>query len=409
MGENVVPVAPQVLKNVRWIGLALLVKLLLAMRAHAYPRLRKLLITSTFTIASALVWIQAKESSTLRNSIQNRLESSEQKACERGKCMFDQNFNFPLARNGAILQMTMDWLTQKFAGGVVYATTRQRVQVAVPSTTANLPAVSSSASVPKVCSSGSTGTRVNGAASADGDPVVDKMEAAFAHKDHTAVLAAAEYNIQDAAFLPTAPAQSSGVKWRVARSIYMLSYAEPLKSSKDLRSRVLLAGAKMTQDAAGADPHDGALCHKWTAILTMHNAVSIPEKVHASHYFDEHTQLALKSGRGDFDATLHFAVGKFQAGIAELGWIERRAAAAIAGKPLPTLTWENALQSFRTCVTLRPDGRAFAMDHGQIAICLDALKKKSDATEAWRACLSVPSTEPDDDEAHELARKRLGC
>merc|ERR1711879_314610 len=138
-------------------------------------------------------------------------------------------------------------------------------------------------------------------------------------------------------------------------------------------------------------------------------ASTIPEKVNASHYFDEHMQLALKSGRADFDATLHFAVGKFQAGIAELGWIERRAAAAIAGKPLPTFTWENALKSFRTCVRLRPDGKAFAMDHGQIAICLDAMKNKSESNEHWRACLSVAATEPDDEEAHELARKRLGC
>lgn len=397
--QDVVPVSPYVVRNAKWIGLVFVLKIVVAAAARSFPRLRKLLAASAFTMVSALAGLQSKENQDLRDVLQSRVEGSERKARDSGKLI--------LSASSSVVsdptKLAVDWLVQTLGGGAASAGSsgkQETVEVVKPvaKTTPEL----------AVASRSSPQSGPVAAPEAVTDPLIAKMEALFANKDHAAVLEAAEYSLDTAAFLPSAPAHSSGVVWRVARALYMLSYYEPLKSSKEQRSKVLLAGAKLALDAAAPDPYDGALCHKWTGILTMHNAVSIPEKVHASHTFQEHTQLALASGRGDFDCTLHFAVGKFQAGISELGWIERRAASAIAGKPLPAFTWEDALKSFKTCVSMRPEGKAMAMDLGQMGLCLDGLKRKSEATEAFRACLRAPIMEPDDEEAHEIAKKRLG-
>lgn len=239
--------------------------------------------------------------------------------------------------------------------------------------------------------------------SAETGALCEVMDELFNTREHARSLAEAGVNLEDFTFSIDRP---KSVLWRISRAAYRLAKTEPYLSNKDLRKPVLNIGVEAATTAAGPGPDDGAIGHKWIAICTMEAASNIMEKVSASHAFQRHAMLAIESGRGDFDPTLHYILGKFRQGILGLSFIERKAAQALYGAPLPKVSWDMAMESFRKAGSLRTTGIA-PMDLVEIGYCLKALKRREEARQAWQQALDGQCHCIEDEEAQETSRQML--
>ncbi len=87
----------------------------------------------------------------------------------------------------------------------------------------------------------------------------------------------------------------------------------------------------------GTNPSMVHCCVYRVAILTSSHAEfgGMSKRIETAHFFREHVEQAIKLAPND--NVLHHLLGRWCFEVAQLGWVARRAAAALFGEP-PTST-----------------------------------------------------------------------
>eukprot|EP00928_Gymnodinium_smaydae_P090313 TRINITY_DN74140_c0_g1_i1.p1 TRINITY_DN74140_c0_g1~~TRINITY_DN74140_c0_g1_i1.p1 ORF type:complete len:278 (-),score=44.18 TRINITY_DN74140_c0_g1_i1:57-836(-) len=128
--------------------------------------------------------------------------------------------------------------------------------------------------------------------------------------------------------------------WRLARACFDMQDCK--LTDKDWCEEWLRKGIAASERACKADPECG-LAHKWAAIMlgTLNPYVGMSEKIENGHRVKEHADKASKLRPED--ATVFIILAEFCMAVANVSWLERKAAALIFGSP-PESTWDEALE-----------------------------------------------------------------
>ncbi|KAJ8290409.1 hypothetical protein GJAV_G00012430 [Gymnothorax javanicus] len=137
--------------------------------------------------------------------------------------------------------------------------------------------------------------------------------------------------------------------WRLARA-----YNDMYGIAEDQHQKKLYADEGREEAEAALQMDDlSAECHKWFAVLaglTSHHE-SMHGRLKSSRVFKEHIDkaIALKAD----DPLCFYMLGRWCYEVASLGWLEKKAAAALYGTP-PSATLRDALENFLKAEGLRP-------------------------------------------------------
>ncbi|XP_041069961.1 regulator of microtubule dynamics protein 3 isoform X2 [Carcharodon carcharias] len=137
--------------------------------------------------------------------------------------------------------------------------------------------------------------------------------------------------------------------WRLSRA-----YCDMLEISKDeIEKKSFLVSGKEEAEAGLQQDDSNAECHKWYAILSGRQAdnETIQNRIKAGFTFKEHIDKAIELKQND--PSLHYLLGRWCYEVAQLGWIERKAASTFYGTP-PSSTIDEALKNFLRAEELRP-------------------------------------------------------
>lgn len=148
--------------------------------------------------------------------------------------------------------------------------------------------------------------------------------------------------------------RNSEFLWRIAKATRnMATLQEKLGNMKEKETLIFDAYEYAAQ--ALELNKNSAETHKWYAILAGERGgfLGMKERVKSGNIFKEHIDRALDLKPQD--ATLHHLLGRFCFEVAQLSWLERRAAAALFGE-VPSSTYEEALHHFLAAEELGPCG-----------------------------------------------------
>ncbi|XP_060684294.1 regulator of microtubule dynamics protein 3-like [Hemiscyllium ocellatum] len=137
--------------------------------------------------------------------------------------------------------------------------------------------------------------------------------------------------------------------WRLARA-----YCDMVEISKDqIEKKSFLVKGKEEAEAGLRKDNANAECHKWYAILCGKQAdnETVQNRIKAGHSFKEHIDKAIELKPND--PSLYYLLGRWCYEVAQLGWIERKAAATFYGTP-PSSTIDEALNNFLKAEELKP-------------------------------------------------------
>ncbi|XP_067895755.1 regulator of microtubule dynamics protein 3-like isoform X3 [Heterodontus francisci] len=137
--------------------------------------------------------------------------------------------------------------------------------------------------------------------------------------------------------------------WRLARA-----YCDVLEISKDeMEKKALLDKGKEAAETGLQQDNSSAECHKWYAVLCGRQAdnETIQNRIKAGYTFKEHIEKAIELKQND--ASLYYLLGRWCYEVAQLGWIERKAASTFYGTP-PSSTVDEALKNFLRAEELQP-------------------------------------------------------
>ncbi|XP_078089630.1 regulator of microtubule dynamics protein 3-like [Mustelus asterias] len=129
--------------------------------------------------------------------------------------------------------------------------------------------------------------------------------------------------------------------WRLARA-----YCDVLEISKDeIEKKSLLLSGKEEAETGLQQDNSNAECHKWYAILSGRQAdnETIQNRIKAGFTFKEHIDKAIELKQND--PSLYYLLGRWCYEVAQLSWIEKKAATTFYGTP-PTSTIDEALENF---------------------------------------------------------------
>ncbi|XP_048393304.1 regulator of microtubule dynamics protein 3-like isoform X3 [Stegostoma tigrinum] len=138
--------------------------------------------------------------------------------------------------------------------------------------------------------------------------------------------------------------------WRLARA-----YCDLVEMSKDqIEKKSFLVAGKEEAEAGLQKDNSNAECHKWYAILCGKQAdnETIQNRIKAGYTFKEHIDKAIELKPND--PSLYYLLGRWCYEVAQLGWIERKAAATFYGTP-PSSTVDEALKNFLKAEELKPE------------------------------------------------------
>ncbi|XP_051882271.1 regulator of microtubule dynamics protein 3-like [Pristis pectinata] len=137
--------------------------------------------------------------------------------------------------------------------------------------------------------------------------------------------------------------------WRLARAYFDMEEMSKNESEKisylDLGKEAAKTG--LQQDDSSAE------CHKWYAIISGQQAdhETIQNRIKVGYIFKEHIDKAIELK--DDDPSLYYLLGRWCYEAAQLGWMERKAAATFYGTP-PSSTIDEALKNFLKAEELSP-------------------------------------------------------
>lgn len=195
---------------------------------------------------------------------------------------------------------------------------------------------------------------------------------------------------------------SPEVKWRLVRMTFKVAEKSGVVAEKE---KAIKDGVAILEENLKVAP-DCPNTHKWIAILlaSKDNHETFKLKIEEAFVIREHLEKAISLNPTDGYA--HYVLGRWCFQVASVGWIQRKAAAALFAKP-PEATYEEALEHFKKAESLNPDifNACFLMT----AKCLLQLDDKTKAEEYLKKCVNK---HPKDDEsvsnieeAKKLARK----
>ncbi|XP_054473985.1 regulator of microtubule dynamics protein 3 [Anoplopoma fimbria] len=188
--------------------------------------------------------------------------------------------------------------------------------------------------------------------------------------------------------------------WRLARA-----YSDMYECTEDKQE-------KKTYAQQGRDEAELALkknglnaeCHKWFAVLTGMTSKheSMHSKLKSSNILKEHLDRAI--ALRDDDPMCFYLLGRWCYEVANLDWLEKKAAAALYQSP-PSSTLHDALENFLKAEELSP---AFSKTvRLYIAKCHKELGNISEATNWVELALKTPTNSKDDETSNLEAQLRV--
>ncbi|XP_064182476.1 regulator of microtubule dynamics protein 3-like [Anguilla rostrata] len=183
--------------------------------------------------------------------------------------------------------------------------------------------------------------------------------------------------------------------WRLARA-----YNDMYEVTEDKEQKKLYAEQGRDEAEAALQMDDlCAECHKWFAVLTglTSHYESMHGKLKSSHVFKEHIDKAI-SLKAD-DPLCFYLLGRWCYEVASLGWLEKKAAAALFETP-PTATLHDALQNFLKAEEVSPGFSRTARLY--IAKCHKDLGKIPEARTWAELAFKMPKIANEDGDASSL-------
>ncbi|KAL0967545.1 hypothetical protein UPYG_G00253600 [Umbra pygmaea] len=183
--------------------------------------------------------------------------------------------------------------------------------------------------------------------------------------------------------------------WRLARA-----YNDMYDSTKDKHEKKLFA-EQGREEAEGALKKNGlnAECHKWFAVLTALTSQyeTMHGKLKSSHVLKEHLDRAI--AYKDDDPLCFYLLGRWCYEVSTLGWLEKKAAAALYDKP-PMSTLHDALENFLKAEELNPGFSKTVRLY--IAKCHNELGNVSEARNWAQLALKMPTVSAEEEDTAEL-------
>ncbi|XP_029605600.1 regulator of microtubule dynamics protein 3 [Salmo trutta] len=183
--------------------------------------------------------------------------------------------------------------------------------------------------------------------------------------------------------------------WRLARA-----YSDMYDSTEDKQEKKSYA-EQGREEAEFALKKNGlnAECHKWFAVLTglTSQYETMHSKLKSSHILKEHLDRAI--ALRDDDPLCFYLLGRWCYEVSTLGWLERKAAAALYDKP-PTSTLDDALGNFLKAEELNPGFSKTVRLY--IAKCHKELGNVSEAKNWALLALKMPSGSSEEEDGAKL-------
>jgi tetratricopeptide (TPR) repeat protein len=188
------------------------------------------------------------------------------------------------------------------------------------------------------------------------------------------------------------------VLWRLARAQYDLHEAAKDAPAAE-RKELLLKGLSIAHDAVKADASVSA-AHKWCGILLTSVGDYESTKVRIGNSYTIRDHFAKAAELDPTDPNAQHLLGRWCVAIADISWIERKAASLVFGTP-PKSTYQEALEYFERAEKLKPN--FWKKNQVMLATCLEKLGRKEEAKAMYTQALSLASRTDEDIEAHKDA------
>nr|CCA16071.1 regulator of microtubule dynamics protein putative [Albugo laibachii Nc14] len=177
--------------------------------------------------------------------------------------------------------------------------------------------------------------------------------------------------------LPPALTLDVEVLWRRARAC---NYLIDTNRDQNEKRKLAYEGLECAEAAYSINP-SSATSNKWMAIMTssVGNFRDTKEKIAGAYVIRDHIQRAIELD--PLDATSHNILGQWCLAFADMSWFEKKAAAALFGKP-PTATYEDALEHFFSAENISP---GFWKRNAFLIAQTMAKLKRFDEAQKWTA------------------------
>ncbi|KAM4663253.1 regulator of microtubule dynamics protein 3 isoform 1-T3 [Discoglossus pictus] len=188
--------------------------------------------------------------------------------------------------------------------------------------------------------------------------------------------------------------------WRLARS-----YSDMCDLSEDEQEKKSYASeGKEEAEYALQRGEQCADCHKWFAILCGQLAEheGIQKRIQIGYLFREHIEKAISLKPQD--SKCYYLLGRWCYQVANLGWLERKTAAALYETP-PSATVHEALQNFLKAEELTPGFSRAARVY--IAKCYKELANAKTAAHWLKLASEVPEVTKEDQESSSYIEEAL--
>eukprot|EP00668_Euglena_longa_P000552 GGOE01000683.1.p1 GENE.GGOE01000683.1~~GGOE01000683.1.p1 ORF type:complete len:235 (+),score=69.05 GGOE01000683.1:103-705(+) len=171
--------------------------------------------------------------------------------------------------------------------------------------------------------------------------------------------------------------------WRYARACYL--QAEE-KEETEWKKTYFEKGLAEARRCVELDPKNG-LGHKWVGILLGRTGDFIPTKEKIANAFIIKDCFVKALEQMPSDPTLYHCLGQWCYTVANISWLEKKAASLLFGTP-PESSYEEAEKNFLRAAQLNPSFMDSAYALGEV---YTAMKKKEDAKLWFTKCQSIPA------------------
>ncbi|KAI6190120.1 Regulator of microtubule dynamics protein 1 [Aphelenchoides bicaudatus] len=191
--------------------------------------------------------------------------------------------------------------------------------------------------------------------------------------------------------------------WRFARACHNLSSGYDQKNAK--RKELVVEGHKVAVEAYNIDPKTKNFpVVKWVAVLTggLTEYLGTKQKIEEGYKFKAYLDHGLTLDPTEY-SLLHMR-GRFKFSVANLSWLERKAASAFFASP-PTATIDEALEDFLEVEKLKPVSWIDNLIY--VARCYLAKSNKQEAAKYLKQAQTVKAEDESDAEALQEVEKLL--
>mmetsp|Transcript_22240 Transcript_22240/g.54332 ORF Transcript_22240/g.54332 Transcript_22240/m.54332 type:complete len:248 (+) Transcript_22240:86-829(+) len=238
------------------------------------------------------------------------------------------------------------------------------------------------------------------AADVAGDGAFDAEKAESMHRearfDEVAKYLAAHYDTD-------AGKQNPEVLYRLARAQYDAYEALPTSDKKG-REAALRRGLELCDEAFKVDAdHFGP--HKWKAILlaALGDYLSNKEMIANTFIIRDSFLKAIKEAPNGIDATSEYGLGKWYFSCANIGWMQRKVAAALFGE-LPEAKYEDAVEWYKKAIEHSEQHKRFCL---ALAECYQAMGKTAERKQWAQKALDAPAASDTEKELVDKEAKKL--